>query len=55
MMCGLMMKQERLKIFDKFEQKLESNQSVILELINQRFMLLSKEIELKRIKNNALK
>lgn len=42
------------KIFDKFEQRLESNQDVILDLINQRFLLLQKEIELKK-KNNTLK
>lgn len=42
------------KIFDKYEQRLQSNQSVILDLINQRFLLLQKEIE-HRKKNLKLK
>lgn len=42
------------KIFDKYEQRLENNQSVILDLINQRFLLLQKEIEYRK-KNHKLK
>lgn len=42
------------KIFNQYEQRLESNQSVILDLINQRFLLLQKEIEYRK-KNYKLK